>query len=72
MSFSSTFKSTPKLKKIPHRLLIPRSPARRKAWVKLFINLFTDIKGKSTTALCYTTGYLFAINSFQNNSWEKA
>jgi hypothetical protein len=72
MSFSPTFKSNPEFKKESYRLLIPPSQATPILWVKLFVTLFINKKGKSTKAPYHTTGYLFAVNSFQNSSWKKA
>jgi hypothetical protein len=48
MFLQNATKSSPKLKKIVHWLLIPRGQARPKLWVRLFINPFFHKKGSST------------------------
>jgi hypothetical protein len=48
MFLQNAIKSSPKLKKIVHWLLIPRGHARPKLWVRLFINPFFHKKGSST------------------------
>lgn len=42
-------KSYPKLKKLTHRMLIPRNQARPRLWVKLFVNPFLHKKGNRST-----------------------
>ncbi len=48
MFLQNAIKSSPKLKKIVHWLLIPRGQARPKLWVRLFITPFFHKKGSST------------------------
>ena len=47
MFLQNAIKSSPKLKKIVHWLLIPRGQARPKLWVRLFINPFFHKKGST-------------------------
>ena len=47
MFLQNAIKSSPKLKKIVHWLLIPRGQARPTLWVRLFINPFFHKKGSS-------------------------
>ncbi len=49
MSFKNTIKNNPQLKKIVHRLLIPKNEARPRLWVKWFINPFIHKRGKNAT-----------------------
>jgi len=48
MSVSSIIKNNPKIKKLVHRLLIPKNEARPREWVKVFINPFIHSKGKGS------------------------
>lgn len=46
MSASSIIKNNPKLKRLIHWMLIPKSEARPRSWVKVFVNPFVHTKGK--------------------------
>ncbi|MCD6011897.1 MAG: acyltransferase [Flavipsychrobacter sp.] len=48
MSVTSIIKNNPKIKKLVHRLLIPKNEARPREWVKVFINPFIHKKGKKS------------------------
>lgn len=54
MSFISTIKSNPKLKKFVHWCLIPTHQARPRLWVQWFVNPFFHKKGKGTS-ICRRT-----------------
>lgn len=54
MSFITTLKSHKALKKIVHRLLIPKHQARPRLWVKWFVNPFIHKRGKGVT-ICRRT-----------------
>ncbi len=49
MGVVEKIKSSPGLKKIAHRLLIPKNQARPRLWVKWFINPFKHKRGKGST-----------------------
>ncbi len=49
MSFKNTIKNNPQLKKIVHRLLIPKNEARPRLWVKWLVNPFIHKRGKNAT-----------------------
>ncbi len=48
MSVASIIKNNPKIKKLVHRLLIPRNEARPRGWVKIFVNPIMHKKGKKS------------------------
>ena len=48
MSVSSIIKNNPKIKKLVHRLLIPKNEARPREWVKVFVNPFIHQTGKGS------------------------
>lgn len=48
MSVSSIIKNNPKIKKLVHRLLIPKNEARPRDWVKVLVNPFIHQKGKGS------------------------
>lgn len=68
MSFLSTIKSNPKLKKIAHWLIIPRGQARPRLWVRLFVNPFIHKKGKNTIIRYNTRMDLFPFKQFEIGS----
>ncbi|TDB59796.1 acyltransferase [Arundinibacter roseus] len=47
MSVAEYIKTNPKLKKLIHRMLIPKDEARPRLWVKWFVNPFIHQRGKS-------------------------
>jgi acetyltransferase-like isoleucine patch superfamily enzyme len=48
MSIASAIKKDPKLKKLVHRLLVPKGEARPRFWVKVFVNRFFHSRGKGS------------------------
>jgi acetyltransferase-like isoleucine patch superfamily enzyme len=68
MSFLSTVKSNPKLKKIAHWLIIPHGQARPRLWVRLFVNPFIHKKGKNTIIRYNTRMDLFPFKQFEIGS----
>ena len=68
MSFLSTIKSNPKLKKIAHWLIIPRGQARPRFWVRLFVNPFIHKRGKNTIIRFNTRMDLFPFKQFEIGS----
>jgi acetyltransferase-like isoleucine patch superfamily enzyme len=68
MSFLSTIKSNPKLKKIAHWLIIPHGQARPRLWVRLFVNPFIHKKGKNTIIRYNTRMDLFPFKQFEIGS----
>lgn len=48
MSVSGFIKTNPKIKKLVHRMLIPKNEARPREWVKFFVNPFVHSRGKGS------------------------
>ena len=46
MTLKETVKSNPRLKKIVHRIVVPKNEARPRLWVKWFVNPFFQKRGK--------------------------
>lgn len=65
MSFVSTIKSNPALKKFVHYLLIPRGQARPRLWVKYFVNPFFHKKGKGALIRLNTRVDVLPFNRFE-------
>ncbi len=65
MSFVSTIKSNPALKKFVHYLLIPRGQARPRLWVKYFVNPFFHKKGKGALIRRNTRVDVLPFNRFE-------
>ncbi|CAN5171270.1 hypothetical protein BH11BAC6_BH11BAC6_02890 [soil metagenome] len=65
MSIADKIKSNPKLKKIVHRLIIPKGEAKPRLWVKLFINPWFHTYGKGAKVRRYTRMDLHPFNQFQ-------
>jgi len=65
MSVTTQIKSNPVLKKIVHRLLIPKNEHRPRLWVKLFLNPFKHQRGKGSRIRSNTRMDLMPFNNFQ-------
>jgi len=65
MSVTTKIKSNPVLKKIAHRLLIPKNEYRPRLWVKLFLNPFKHTRGKGSHIRSNTRMDLLPFNDFQ-------
>jgi len=70
MSVSEKVKNSPVLKKIAHRLLIPKNEHRPRLWVKLFINPFKHKKGKGSQIRYNTRMDLLPFNNFQLGAYS--
>ena len=64
MAFSSIIKSNPKIKRIVHRLLIPKGAARPRLWVRLFVNPFFHTKGNGARIMRRTRIDVVPFNNF--------
>lgn len=64
MSLKESIKSNPLLKKIVHRLLIPKNQAKPRLWVKLFVNPFIHKKGKKASIKWQTRIDVMPFNQF--------
>jgi len=64
MSLAGTIKNNPYLKKIVHRMLIPKGEARPRAWVKLFVNPFIHRVGKGAKIRRMTRIDVLPFNEF--------
>lgn len=64
MSLSGFIKSNPSLKKLVHRLLIPKGEARPRLWVRLFLNPFIHSRGKGSTIRRRTRIDVLPFNKF--------
>lgn len=64
MSLSGFIKSNPSLKKLVHRLLIPKGEARPRFWVRLFLNPFIHSRGKGSTIRRRTRIDVLPFNKF--------
>ena len=65
MSVVNTIKSNPKIKKIVHRLLIPKNEARPRLWVKLILNRFFHKRGKGSVIRARTRVDVLPFNRFE-------
>ena len=70
MSVSEKVKNSPLLKKIAHRLLIPKNEHRPRLWVKLFINPFKHKRGKGSLVRYNTRMDLLPFNNFQLGAYS--
>lgn len=70
MSVTQKIKSSPKLKKFIHWLLIPTNQARPRLWVRLFLNPFYHQKGKNVIIRRWVRMDVVPFNPFSigNNS----
>lgn len=64
MKLALHIKDRPALKKIAHRLLIPKGQARPRRWVKWFVNPFFHIKGKGSLVCRRTRMDVLPFNKF--------
>lgn len=64
MSIASTIKQNPTLKKIVHRLLIPKGGARPRLWVRLLLNRFFHVRGSGAVIRWRTRIDVFPFNQF--------
>ena len=65
MSISDTIKSNPALKKIVHRLLVPKEEARPRLWVRLFLNRFFHKRGSGSKIRSRTRIDVLPFNKFE-------
>jgi len=65
MSLKSAIKQNPSLKKIIHRLLIPKNEARPRLWVKWFVNPFIHKRGKGSKIRCNLRLDVLPFNKFE-------
>jgi len=65
MSFSTTIKSSPFLKAVAHRLLIPANDFRPRLWVRLFVNPFKHKRGKASIIRSSNRMDVFPFNNFE-------
>lgn len=64
MSLLSKIKSTPRLKKLAHFLLIPRNDFKPRLWVRWFINPFKHKRGVGSIVRSRTRLDVFPYNNF--------
>ncbi len=64
MPIADTVKSNPGLKKIVHRMLVPKGEARPRLWVKFFLNRFYHTRGKGSKIRRYTRMDVLPFNKF--------
>jgi len=64
MSVSSIIKNNPKIKKLVHRLLIPKGEARPRVWVKVFVNPFLHKQHKGSVIRRNTRIDVVPFNKF--------
>jgi acetyltransferase-like isoleucine patch superfamily enzyme len=65
MSVKDTIKNNPKIKKLVHRMLIPKGEARPRGWVKLLVNPFIHKAGKGATVRSRTRMDVLPFNKFE-------
>ena len=65
MKLALHIKDRPALKKIVHRLLIPKGQARPRLWVKWFVNPFFHTRGKGSLVCRRTRMDVLPFNKFQ-------
>ncbi|RXK81794.1 acyltransferase [Filimonas effusa] len=64
MSVTTFIKTNPRVKKLVHRLLIPKGGARPRLWVRMFLNPFIHKKGKGATIRWRTRIDVVPFNAF--------
>jgi acetyltransferase-like isoleucine patch superfamily enzyme len=64
MSLKSKIKDNPRLKKIVHRMLIPKGQASPRLWVKLFVNPVLNKKGKGSKVRSSARMDILPFNQF--------
>ncbi|MBC7553562.1 MAG: acyltransferase [Taibaiella sp.] len=65
MSLAGLIKGNPAIKKLVHRLLIPKGEARPRLWVKLILNRFFHHRGKGSAIRRYTRVDVLPFNKFE-------
>ena len=68
MSVKDTIKNNPKIKKLVHRMLIPKDEARPREWVKLLVNPFIHRVGKGAIVRSRTRMDVLPFNKFELGS----
>jgi len=68
MSFADKIKSSPKLKKLAHAMLIPRNEHRPRWWVRVFLNPFIHTWGKACIVRRRTRMDILPFNKFSLGS----
>lgn len=68
MSLKEKIKGNPTLKKLVHRLLVPKNEARPRTWVKWFINPFIHHRGKGAIVRWNTRMDVLPFNQFSLGS----
>jgi len=64
MSLRDSIKNNPRIKKLVHRMLIPKNEARPRLWVKWFVNPFIHKKGKGAKIRSRTRVDVLPFNQF--------
>ncbi|QRQ99563.1 acyltransferase [Dyadobacter sandarakinus] len=64
MSFTEQIRSSPRLKKFVHWLLIPTSQARPRLWVRIFLNRFFHQRGKNVVIRRWVRMDVLPFNHF--------
>jgi acetyltransferase-like isoleucine patch superfamily enzyme len=64
MSVAGVVKNNPTIKKIVHRMLIPKGEARPRLWVKIFVNPFIHKRGTGSKIRRRTRMDLLPFNQF--------
>jgi acetyltransferase-like isoleucine patch superfamily enzyme len=65
MSVAGAIKGNPALKKIVHRLLIPKGGARPRLWVRIFLNRFFHTRKKGSAVRWRTRMDVLPFNKFE-------
>lgn len=65
MGLKENLDSNPVIKKIAHRMLIPKGQARPRLWVKWFVNPFKHKKGKGSKICSMTRIDVMPFNKFE-------
>ena len=64
MSLADKIKGNPGLKKLVHRMLLPKDEARPRLWVRLFLNRFFHHRGKGSKIRARTRIDVLPFNKF--------
>ncbi len=65
MSIAGTIKSNPLLKKIVHKMLLPKEEARPRLWVRVFLNRFFHKRGSGSKIRFRTRIDVLPFNKFE-------
>ena len=65
MSIAETIKSNPALKKLVHRMLLPKGGARPRLWVRLFLNRFIHKRKTGSVVRWRTRMDVLPFNKFE-------